>query len=164
MKSRGKLNTMPRVLILAYGNSLRSDDGVAWHIADALAGKYSTEQVEIFALHQLGPELAETISRSECIIFVDAAAGPGLPGEIQVKELSANPSIPSDPPGFCHALSPSHVLALAAQLYSARSRAFSATVVGENFDHGESLSEPVKAAIPALVARIDDLVRKTGQQ
>lgn len=150
---------MPRVLILAYGNPLRSDDGLAWRIADALTGKYSAEEVEIVTLHQLGPELAEAVSRSECVILIDAAAGPGRPGEIRITELSAT-SDSSDAPGFCHAVSPSHVLALAAQLYNVRPRAYSATVVGENFDHGESLSETVQAAIPELVVQIDELLQK----
>lgn len=147
---------MPRVLILAYGNPLRSDDGVAWRAADSLANKFSTEEVEIVTLHQLGPELAESIRRTECAIFIDAAAGPGRPGDVRIAEVPR----PSEAPGFCHAVSPAHVLALAVQLYGAHPRAFSATVVGENFDHGESLSDPVNAAIPRLVARIDEMVRK----
>jgi hydrogenase maturation protease len=150
------LVSMPRVLILAYGNSLRSDDGVAWRAADALEGTCSSEEIEIVTLHQLGPELAESISGSECVIFVDAAAGPGCPGDIQIKEVSESAS--SDPPGFGHTLSPAHVLTLAAQLYNTQPRAFTATVVGRNFDHGESLSAPVGAAIPELVARIHELV------
>ena len=145
---------MPRFLIVAYGNPLRSDDGVAWRVAEALASKYSGPEFEIVTVHQLGPEIADSISRAKCVIFIDAATGPGLAGDIQINELSAS----TDPQGFCHALSPSHILALAAQLYSARPRAFSATVVGTSFDHGELLSDPVKASIPALVARIDRLL------
>src|SRR6476469_3025021 len=105
----------PRRLIVAYGNPLRSDDGVAWRAAAALQETFLPEQAEILTLHQLGPELAESASRSECVIFVDAAACPGRPGEIQVKELSESDS-ETDSSAFCHAMSPSHVLALAAQL------------------------------------------------
>lgn len=148
----------PRVQIIAYGNPLRSDDGLAWRVADTLGDKLSREEVEIAMLHQLGPELAESISRSECVIFIDAASGPGPPGEIRITEL-----LPvcesSGAAQFCHAVSPPQVLALAAQLYGAHPHAFTATVVGDNFDHGEFLSEPVQAAIPALVARIDELAR-----
>lgn len=148
---------MPRVLILAYGNPLRSDDGVAWRIADALTGKYSDEEVEIVMLHQLGPELAESIRRTECVIFIDAAAGPGCPGDVRITEISAT-GVSSAAPGFCHAVSPSHVLTMAAQLYGAQPRAFSTTIVGLGFDHGESLSKPVQAAIPVLIERIEELL------
>ncbi|HKT89790.1 MAG TPA: hydrogenase maturation protease [Candidatus Sulfotelmatobacter sp.] len=144
----------PRVQIVAYGNPLRSDDGVAWRIADALTGKYSAEEVEIVTLHQLGPELAESIRRTECVIFIDAAAGPGRPGDVRIAEVPRS----SDAPGFCHAVSPSHVLTMAAQLYGAQPRAFSTTIVGLCFDHGESLSKPVQAAIPVLIERIEELL------
>jgi hydrogenase maturation protease len=146
---------MPRLLIIAYGNPLRSDDGVAWRAAAALQKIFSPDKAEILALHQLGPELAENASRSECVIFVDASTGSGLPGEIQVKELQSDSDHETSP--FCHAMSPSQVLALAAQLYNFRPRAFSTTVVGENFSHGESLSPLVEAALPALLARIEEL-------
>src|SRR6476469_6465141 len=147
---------MPPVLIVAYGNPLRSDDGVGWRAAAALQKRFSPEQAEIRTLHQLGPELAESASRTECVIFVDAAAGPGHPGEIQTKEVLPSDSDP-EISAFCHAMSPSHVLALAAQLFQYRPRAFSASVVGENFNHGESLSPAVEAALPALLARIEEL-------
>ena len=145
----------PRLLIVAYGNPLRTDDGVAWRAAAVLQKKFPSEQAEILTLHQLGPELAENASRSECVSFVDAAAGPGRPGEIQVKELSSGEDTESS--ALCHAISPSHVLALAAQLYHCRPRAYSTTVVGENFNHGESLSPSVEAALPALLGRIEEL-------
>src|SRR5579862_9528285 len=51
-----------KILIIAYGNPLRCDDGIAWRAADALAQKLSDSDVEIVRLHQLAPELAETIS------------------------------------------------------------------------------------------------------
>ena len=146
-----------QVLVIAYGNPLRSDDGVAWRAAAALQTILSPEEAEILILHQLGPELAESVSHSQCVIFVDAAAGPGRPGEIEVKELSPTNSEAAESVGFCHAVSPANVLALAAQLYKATPKAFSVTVVGENFQHGESLSLPVEAALPLLLARIREL-------
>ena len=150
---------MASLLIVAYGNPLRSDDGVAWRAAAALQEKFAPEQAEILTLHQLGPEVAESASRSECVIFVDAAAGPGHPGEVQAKEVLPSDS-DTETSVFCHAMSPSHVLALAAQLYHSRPRAFSASVLGANFNHGESLSPAVEAALPALLTRIEELATK----
>jgi hydrogenase maturation protease len=150
----------PPLLIVAYGNPLRSDDGVAWRVAAALQKIFPPDDAEILTLHQLGPELAESASRRQCVIFVDAAAGPGHPGEVQAKEVLPSDS-DTETSVFCHAMSPSHVLALAAQLYHSRPRAFSASVVGENFNHGESLSPAVEAAVPALLARIEELATKS---
>lgn len=151
---------MPRLLIVAYGNPLRSDDGVAWRAAEALQGMFSPNEVEILTMHQLGPELAESVSRIQCVIFVDATAGPGRPGEIEFKELLSTNSEGAGSSGFCHAVSPANVLALAAQLYKAKPKAFSATIVGENFRHGESLSAAVEAALPSLLARIGELSKE----
>ena len=149
---------MPRVLIIAYGNPLRSDDGLAWRAAEALQGKFDPQEVEIITLHQLGPELAESASHSECVIFLDASTGPGQPGEVQIRELSAEISEQSEAPRFCHALSAQNVVGMAAQLYSAKPRAFSAAIVGQSFDHGEGLSAPVAVALPELLRRIEVLV------
>lgn len=154
---------MPRVLIIAYGNPLRSDDGVAWHAAELLQARFSPSVVEVLRQHQLGPELAEAVSRSQAVIFVDAAANFDRPGEstgeIKIQELQPGRPQPVQRSAFGHAVSPSVILDLAAQFYGARARAFSATVAGQNFDHGQSLSPPVAAALPALVSRIEFLVR-----
>jgi hydrogenase maturation protease len=151
---------MPRVLIVAFGNPMRCDDGLAWHVADQLEGRYSTEEVEILRAHQLAPDLAETVSHCEAVIFVDAAsadaAGNGPPGEVRHAEVS----LPESAPRFSHQLSPSAVVALAHKLYDAKPRVFSVTLTGQCFDHGESLSAVVTAALPVLVARIETLVQQ----
>jgi hydrogenase maturation protease len=146
---------MPRVLIIAYGNPMRSDDGVAWRAAAALEGKFSNPDLEIVRAHQLTPELAEAVSRCGAVIFVDAA-GNGPPGEIR----SAQINLPQTQPRFSHQLSPDAVVALTHQLFCATPSAFSVTLTGACFDHGESLSPAVAAALPALVARIEALIQQ----
>jgi hydrogenase maturation protease len=148
---------MARVLIIAYGNPLRSDDGVGWRAADALRGKFPVAAVEIICLHQPGPELAESVSRCECVVFVDAAAGAGQGGEIQVKELGSAEL--SEASGFGHAISPDAILRLAEQLYRTRPKAFSVSVTGQDFSHGDSLSPTVSAAVPLLVSRIEEVAQ-----
>jgi len=154
---------MPHVLIIAYGNPLRSDDGVAWRAAEVLRQKFSPAEIEIHCLHQLAPELAETVSRVPCAIFVDAVSSPeGTPGEIRVEELSGND--PADSAThFSHSLSPHAAIRLAETLYGAKPQAFAVTVTGQNFDHGEALSPAVAAALPDLVARIERLARDPGK-
>jgi hydrogenase maturation protease len=152
---------MFRVLILAYGNPLRSDDGIAWRAADALEAKLPKYEVEILRLHQLGPELAEIASRSEFIIFLDAASVPSsLPGEIRVEEIGSERTDPREASPFSHVLSPQTVITLADTLYGAHPKAILITVTGANFDHGESLSPSVEAALPVLIDRIEGVVQK----
>jgi len=153
---------MPAVLIVAYGNPLRGDDGVAWRAADALRGKFPESQVEILCLHQLAPELAETAGRFERVIFVDAASKQtGEPGKIRVKQIRAEAISKNEGTAFGHSLSPAAVLALAASLYGAKPQAFSVTVTGEDFGHGDRLSRSVTAALPDLISRIELLVQST---
>jgi hydrogenase maturation protease len=150
---------MSRILIIAYGNPLRSDDAVAWRAAEMLRTKVSPDHVEIRTLHQLGPELADSIRGCELVVFVDAASAPGTAGEIQIADLTGAAGESTNPPAFYHSVSPAAVLGLAQQLYGAEPRTFCATVIGENFSHGEGLSPRVQASLPALVRRIEDLIQ-----
>ena len=151
---------MPRILIVAYGNPLRSDDGVAWRAGDALESKFPPSEVEILRAHQLAPEIAEQACRSECVIFIDAAAIlSSLPGEIRAEEIHSENLDHNDSTRFSHVVSPQAVIALAATLYDAKLKAILVTVTGENFEHGESLSPQVAPALPVLVARIEGIVR-----
>ena len=151
---------MPRILIVAYGNPLRSDDGVAWRAADALEARLPKSDVEILRLHQLGPELAEIASHSECLIFIDAASEPSsLPGEIRVEQVRREAIDPQAASRFSHALSPEVVMALAKSLYGAGPEAFLVTVTGGTFEHGESLSPAVQAALPVVTERIAAIVQ-----
>jgi len=151
------LRPQPQVLIVAFGNPLRGDDGLAWRTADLLEEKLPP--VRIQRLHQLAPEIAEDLSQCRSVIFVDASASGG-PGEIQVRELTGGECRSAEDLICFHQFSPAAVLAMASKLYGARPRAFVATLSGQNFDHCESLSPPVEAAIPAFVARIEEVIRR----
>jgi len=153
---------MPRILIVAYGNPMRSDDGVAWRAAEVLerkvAGSRIEGEVEILRCPQLAPEVAETVSRSEAVIFLDAASAHagGQPGELRCEEVL----LVAGKAHFSHQLSPGTVMALSRQLFGATPRAFAMTLTGECFDHGESLSPVVEAALPEWVARTEALVQQ----
>ena len=140
---------------------MRSDDGVAWRAADAFASEFPEHAVDIHRLHQLTPELADTVRNYRSVVFVDAASCDGSltePGTIRVEEILAGAS---EPARFSHVLSPKRVLDLAAQLYGASPRTFVVTVAGETFNHGDSLSPAVARAVPELIARIAELVQRS---
>lgn len=147
-----------RILIVAYGNPLRCDDGIGWRAAEALEEKFSAEQVEIVRLQQLTPELADAVRERELVLFIDAAHVDNIQsrhaGEIHVGELSAQ-----HPPGqFSHVYAPGKLLALARELYDASPKAWLITIAGENFGYGECLSPPLAEALPELIARLEQLV------
>lgn len=60
------------ILVVAYGNPLRGDDGLAWRAADLLEQGELTPRIEVVRLHQLTPEVAETVRSRDAVIFVDA--------------------------------------------------------------------------------------------
>jgi len=150
-----------RVLIVAYGNPLRSDDGVAWRAADLLAEKYSESKVEILRLQQLAPELSEVISHFATVIFIDAAMADNnsAPGQIHVEEVASQAR--AETPRFTHAISPQIVVALAAKLYGAELQTFLVTVIAVSLEHGDALSPSVAAALPSLVSEVDRLVEQS---
>ena len=73
-------------LIVGYGNSLRTDDGVGWHAAGLLATDPRLEGAQILARHQLTPELAADISQASLVVLVDAASA-GDPGSVSVRRI-----------------------------------------------------------------------------
>jgi hydrogenase maturation protease len=154
-----------RILIVAYGNPLRSDDGVAWRAADLLESKLHQPDVEILRLHQLAPELADTAKHFELVLFIDAACvdanGPMPAGSVRVSDLHRESGEAHQPVHFSHVYSPGKILDLARDLYNVRPRAFLITVIGEDFEHGESLSSAVAAAVPEVVAAVEQLMQSS---
>jgi hydrogenase maturation protease len=143
---------MARVLVIAYGNPLRSDDGLAWRAAEQFRQEASGE-IEIVCVHQLTPELAELSSRVERVIFVDASQN-GEPGELACEAVAAAPADIR----FSHQLTPAQLISLAHHLYGGTPQAFCVSMCGACFEHGESLSPEVAQALPTLVTRMKTLV------
>jgi hydrogenase maturation protease len=142
-----------RALIIGYGNPLRGDDALGLRVADALAAipEIAIDPfIRIETVHQLTPELAETIADAELVIFIDATApfAGHAPGSLRCEEIGPAPqSIET----LGHHLTPSQVLAYASALFGAKPSAFVASVTAASFDYGATLSPAVNAAIPALV-------------
>jgi|SRR5208337_1962631 len=136
---------MASVLIVGYGNRLRSDDGLGVRAAEELS-RTPVAGTEILIRHQLTPELAETISQVEKVFFIDASRE-GQPGKIR-----CTPVRPLHPDVlFAHQLTPETLLSLCCELYGVRPEAFEISLCGECFELGDKLSPKVAAALPDLV-------------
>jgi hydrogenase maturation protease len=140
-----------RKLLLACGNALRSDDGVGAEIAAEIAQDTACADMKIVVVQQFTPELAEMIANSDLVAFVDAAVN--IPaGEISMR--SAHPET-EEPGSFTHHLSPAALLALSETLYGKLpARAITLTVGALSFELGESLTKPVRAAVPVVVGKL----------
>jgi hydrogenase maturation protease len=148
-------------ILLACGNPLRGDDGVAVYLARQLEASPGDRPVEILCFQQWTPELAERISHAEMAIFVDASAVIA-PGEIQLQSLEA---IPGRRGVTTHSMNPPQLLALAQRLYGrAPERAFLLTIGGESFAHDRHLSKKASESIPAALEKIKALLAETSAE
>ncbi|WP_373498938.1 hydrogenase maturation protease [Desulfococcus sp.] len=142
------------MLIIAWGNPLRSDDAAGLRLGELLEELWRERKrpVRRITVHQLTPELALEIARDDVstVVFADArdasAEAGGPPPEILVRPLLADPRTPV----LGHHLDPAAVMACARLLYHKASPAWIATVPGVDFGHGEGLSDVAEAALSRL--------------
>jgi Ni,Fe-hydrogenase maturation factor len=55
---------MPRVVIVAYGNLLRSDDAVGWIVADELQRRLHYQKQRSCGCNNFCPKLRKSVSRT----------------------------------------------------------------------------------------------------
>jgi hydrogenase maturation protease len=150
---------MTRLLIVGYGNPLRGDDGLGWHAAQILADILNDE-AHILKLHQLMPELAELVSRTEFAIFIDAAVE-GVPGQIISRAVVPGYRASSQP--FTHQFDLPTLLACAQSLYGHCPQAVLFTITGESFGLTEEISATVSKALPLLVEQVRGLTQRLSE-
>jgi hydrogenase maturation protease len=143
-----------RLLIIGYGNPLRQDDGLGWHAATRLSETLQGNGVQVLACHQLTPELAETISQAERVVFIDVNCTQP-PGQISCRTVT--PDSNPRPPALDHVMNPSALLGSALALYKASPEAVMLSVGGQAFDFGPELSRAVSEAIPRVLAMISEM-------
>ncbi len=157
---------MARALVVAYGNVYRRDDGVGWAVLNALSERLYGQPfpldedgfdrlgrtVDLVLLHQLVPDLAETLTDYTLLVLVDAHVEE-LPEAIREQEVTAGYR-----PGLVtHHLQPSSLLALTQDLYGAAPRCIVISVQGHDFDFGQGLSPRTAEQVPRVVERILEL-------
>lgn len=144
------------LLIVGYGNTLRSDDGVGPKAVDAVAAA-NWPAVQTLSCALLAPELADTISRAEHVVFVDAAVD--VPPEVQLRPLS-----PADSSQImAHAADPRTLLALARDVFGHAPRAWWLTIPAENLGIGEKLSPLAQAGLETAVNKLREVAIEATQ-
>jgi hydrogenase maturation protease len=146
---------VPRLLILGYGNTLRGDDAFGFHAAEQLAAGITDPEIEVLALHQLGPELMEPVSRAARVIFLDARAE-GAPG-VLVRE-AVLPATQVTPEVFTHHMTPAALLAGTQAVYGRTPEAILYATAGTTFEFGAPISSATQAAISQAVHEVLSLI------
>ncbi len=123
------------MLLIAYGNPGRGDDGIGPAFADRLESR-QLPGITIDVDYQLTVEHALAVADASCVVFVDAALDIKLPYFFETVGPTEKADISS------HSLSPISVLTLSKTLYGNAPEAFVLGISGHVFgDVREGLSE-----------------------
>jgi hydrogenase maturation protease len=142
------------ILVIGYGNTLYSDDGIGPYIVDRLRDEITDDEAVLLTVHQLTAELTEPISRASSVIFVDVEYG-AKPGQITCIEVKPS----EDAFGlFSHHVTPTSLLSGAAVLYGKAPNSLLFSIGGTNFALGTTFSEIVRVAIPWLLEMIKERI------
>ncbi len=136
------------IVAIGYGNNLRSDDGIGQKVANAL----HLANLKSLAVHQLTPELAETLASADLAIFIDACWLEHQ--DVQVLPLSPD----SNSLIAGHTASPRSLLALTQALYGRCPTAWWVTVPGNNFEIGDRLSPIAEIGVAIALEKINQII------
>lgn len=140
------------ILVIGFGNPLRSDDAAGPRAAEAVAA-WGLPNVRALDVRQLHPELAEPLSAARLAIFVDARlAADG--DRVRVRPVEPAGSDPA--PG--HVSDPCSLLALAHAAFGSHPRAWLVTVPATDLALGEGLSPTAERALAAALGTIASLI------
>ena len=126
-----------KILITGIGNPIRSDDGIGPYICGEME-KLKLAGVTTAIYHQLHTELVEEFLKYDYVIVADAAVegDPVIFYPLTVEKIN--------PVSSSHHVNASLLVSLSRQLYNKELSIFICSVLGENFEMGESLSIAAK--------------------
>jgi len=147
------------ILIIAYGNSLRRDDGAGLILGEMLEQALKARGLAVtrLALHQLTPDVALSGAADDVktVVFVDTRVA--APDEKQ-PTLQLCP-LPSDQgtSSLGHQVGAPSIMAYARLLYEKKPPAWLLTVPGVDFDHGEGFSSFTQEILKSLPTLLEQL-------
>jgi hydrogenase maturation protease len=155
-------STQARRLILACGNTLRSDDGVGLWLAAWAEQRFSNQsEIKIIARQQWTPELAEDVSRAESVLFIDCSVD-SPPGSIRL--TAVEPAVAGQGIATHHS-GAAELLALARDYYACLPKNAQLLTIGAgSTELGEVFSEAVTAVLPEACRLIEVFVAHQIQE
>ncbi len=143
---------MTDLLVVGYGNDLRSDDGAGRVVAETI-DEMGLEGVEVRSQSQLTPELALLVAGRERVVFVDA--------NVDATELTRSVVAPGPPGGgpMTHHGDPASLLSLVGNVGDPPGEAIVFSIPASNLEMGFELSEATAAAVERAIAEIVELSR-----
>jgi len=144
------------VLVLAWGNPDRRDDGAGWAVAAGLREALDPAEAEVLTFHQLAPEHAELLGGRSLVLFIDARVGdvgdsPLLERVVPAAEARID---------VTHHMSAAGLLALGRDLYGASPPAWLLSIPARDLSFGEGLSPGAAALVGEAVRRAVAIIRQ----
>src|SRR5215208_658510 len=100
------------ILIIGYGNPLRSDDAVGQHVAQAMQHRLRHTQLQVHTTYQPEPELVSLMSSVQLVVFIDARMGTE-PGAVMYETVD----LQAGAGAFTHNVTPASLMAGVRELY-----------------------------------------------
>ena len=136
--------------MIGYGNPLRGDDAFGWHAAHRLAELADRELINVLAVHQLTPELAEPVSKAEQVIFIDASHQ-GEPGTWKCEEIRHGVGLANS---LAHHFTPASLLAYTSIIFNVSPWAQLIAFSAQSFGCGEALTPCAEAALAEVLQHV----------
>lgn len=152
------------LLIIAYGNTLRGDDGAGPALGELVERRCRGRSMEarLLLCHQLTPELVMELIRPGIaqVLFCDARVP--IPGDDN-RGVAFKPLKPGGGgTTIGHHLSPETLLLLAKGLYQCEIPAWQLTVPGYTFEVGQSFSRSTRQALDEAEPLVESFLARTS--
>lgn len=135
---------MNKILVIGYGNILRSDDGAGYKIAELISQKFP--HITTIASHDLKPEYAELLAQHQVVFFIDASI------ECEELEIEEIKSISSSEIENSHHLKPSQLVYLSKKLFNnIPQKILLAKIPAYNLEFGNEFSTLTQNSINSFI-------------
>jgi Ni,Fe-hydrogenase maturation factor len=151
-----------KTVVIAVGNPLRGDDGIAHLVAEWLAadggGAGSPAQAiglpHIVHTQQLTPEIAAELESCDLAVMVDADIKAAAPVVSRLREGPGDALL-------SHVMSPAHVIALARKLYGFHGEAWLCRLPARDFTAGAPVSREAEMHVAIGGSLVRSLLERT---
>lgn len=162
---------MKRILLYAYGNIGRQDDGLG-HALLAAARKWYRENwdekkqnARIFfsESHQLQVEVVGELQNIDLVIFLDASMEEALE-DFKLRKVLADPQASATTTFTSHSVAPDFILALYQQLYGKGPAAYQLEIRGYDWEFEEEMTEKARANLKKAWNMLRGLLEDPGKR
>jgi len=141
--------------IIGYGNPQRRDDGIGPYIVNRLQPLFKhRKDVHLLALHQIEPDIIDTLKTADMLVFVDASVESLTEGRDWVEvqpELNTMPFL-------IHQVAPAFISGLLQCLYHRHPKTWMVSVEGTDFGFGTGLSSDARKRAEQVIGEIAEFI------